>query len=215
MASAWDKAIARNDLYVEQDFERAAYRLISHQVLSEMDSATRKDYFLVHMNLQDFIHVMKPLGVEIFHDEHYRFIVAKPKHVLNVNRASKQTTLLVLVLASIHHRVRSEGQEGDFGEAYVNLQDLQEEFRGSTGRELPKTGELRAQVAELNRWGVASEARNIYDDGQPFRIMIHPAISTIVSKEWLNQLDAFRQEAEKDEEEVTVIQDEEGDNVPA
>ena len=200
MAGNWDRALARDGKYLQEDFERAAYRLISHQVLSAMDASTRKDYFLVHMNMSDFVQVLAPLGVEIIHDPHYQYVVAKPKHVLNPHRANKQVTLLVLVLASIHHKVRFEGQEGEFGEAYVDLPDLQEHYQGLTGRPMPKHGELRGLMAELDRWGIASEQKNPLEDGQPFRIVIRPAISAIISKEWLNQLDAFRKETRGDSE---------------
>lgn len=199
--SAWDKAIARDSRFVEADYERAAYRLISHQVLSAMDKATRNDYFLVHQNLSDFVQVIAPLGVEIIHDSHYQYVVAKPRHVLNPHRANKQVTLMVLVLANIHHTVRFEGSEGEFGEAYVELPALQEAWEGLTGRPWLKHGDLRALLAELDRWGIAAEQKTEADDPQPFRVVIHPAISAIVSKEWLHQLDAFRKETENDADE--------------
>lgn len=201
MAGIWEKLKERDSQYAVEDYERAAYRLISHQVLSAMDRATRNDYHLVKENLEEYRQVMKPMGVEIYDDPAYQYVVAQPKHVLNQHRASKQVTLLVLVLANIHHQVRVNGMEGEFGEAYVDLPELQESYQAMTGQNFPKSAEVKSLMSELERWGIARQEETAFDDGQPFRILIHPAISGIVTKEWLNSLDRFRKGNAADEEE--------------
>ena len=121
MASIWERAAEKSQLYVAEDFERAVYRLVTTQVLSASEPATRKDYHLVSEHLRDFKQVLDPLGIGLRHNAQFQYVVAQPRHVLNQNKASKAVTLLVLVLADIYHRVRFNGQEGDFGEAYVEL----------------------------------------------------------------------------------------------
>jgi len=201
MASIWERLVEKNRIYAAEDYERAAYRLVTSQVLSASEQATRKDFHLVAENLREFSQVLEPLGISLRHNTEFRYVVGQPRHVLNQNRVSKATTLLVLVLADIYHRVRFNGQEGDFGEAYVELPDLQEAYQGMTGHDFPKTGELRELMADLERWGIARKHESEIDDSQPFRVMIHPAIADIVTKEWLSQLDGLRKHADTDADE--------------
>lgn len=199
MASIWERLADGSRMFTVDDFERAAYRLVTAQVLSVNDQGTRKDYHLVAEHLREFKHVLEPLGISLRHNTEYRYVVAQPRHVLNQAKASKAVTLLVLVLSDIYHRVRFNGQQGDFGEAYVELPDLQEAYQGLTGFDFPtRTGEVRALVADLERWGIARAHGNERDAAQPFSVMIHPAISDVVTKEWLGQLDALRRPEDAD-----------------
>ena len=200
MTTLWERAAEKSQLYVAEDFERAAYRLVTAQVLSAGEASSRKDYHLVSEHLRDFKQVLEPLGIDLRHNTQFQYVVAQPRHVLNQNKASKAVTLLVLVLADIYHRVRFNGQEGDFGEAYVELPDLQETYQGLTGHDFPKTGDLRELMADLERWGVARKHASEADDPQPFSVMIHPAIADIVTKEWLGQLEGLQKQASTDEE---------------
>jgi Domain of unknown function (DUF4194) len=215
MASIWERLAEGSRMYTVDDYERAAYRLVTAQVLSVNDQSTRKDYHLVAEHLREFKQVLEPLGIGLRHNSEYRYVVAQPRHVLNQAKASKTVTLLVLVLADIYHRIRFNGQQGDFGEAYVELPELQEAYQGMTGYDFPnRTGELRGLIAEVERWGIARMHNNDADPSQPFSVMIHPAISDIITKEWLGQLDGLRRQSDADEtvgdEEV-----EEGDDVSA
>lgn len=214
MASIWERLAESSRMFTIDDFERAAYRVVAAQVLSVNEQATRKDYYLVAEHLREFKQVLEPLGISLRHNTQFRYIVAQTRHVLNQNKASKTVTLMVLVLADIYHRVRFNGQEGDFGEAYVELPDLQEAYQGMTGYEFPKTGELRELIAELERWGVARKHESDVDHTQPFSVMIHPAISDIVTKEWLGQLEGLRKQTGTDELEGEA-EPEESDDVSA
>lgn len=207
MTTTWERLAQRNSLYEREDYERAAYRLVTQQVLSVNELATRKDYYLVSENLREYQQVLEPLGITLRHDSQLRYVVAQPRHLIQHNKASKAITLLVLVLADIYHRIRFNGQQGDFGEAYVELPDLQEAYQGLTGTELPRVGELRQLMLEVERWGIARRHEDTLDDSQPFQIMIHPAISQIVTKEWLSLLEGLGKSTEEREEE--------GGDVPA
>lgn len=202
MAAIWERLADSNKMYTVADYERAAYRLVTAQVLSVNDPGTRKDYHLVTEHLREFKQILDPMGIGLRHSTEYRYVVAQPRHVLNQAKASKTVTLLVLVLADIYHRVRFNGQQGDFGEAYVELPDLQEAYQGMTGYDFPtRTGEVRALIGEIERWGIVRMHDNDVDPSQPFSVMIHPAISDIVTKEWLGQLDALRKQLDVDDQE--------------
>lgn len=215
MTAIWDRLADGNRAYTVDDYERAAYRLVTAQVLSVNDQTTRKDYHLVAEHLREFKQAVEPMGISLRHNAEYRYVVAQPRHVLNQAKASKTVTLVVLVLADIYHRVRFNGQQGDFGEAYVELPDLQEAYQGLTGYDFPnRVGEVRALIGEIERWGIARMHGNEVDPSQPFSIMIHPAISDIVTKEWLGQLDALRKQVDADGQDG-IEEQEEADNVSA
>ena len=202
MALIWERLAEKSRTYAVEDYERAAYRLVTQQVLSAGDAATRKDYHLVAENMREYVQALEPLGIILRHNPQFRYVVAQPRHVIHQNKASKATTLLILVLADIYHHVRFNGQEGDMGEAYVELPDLQETYQGLTGYDFPRIGELREQMAEVERWGIAAQHEVESGDTQPFRVVIHPAISEIVTKEWLGLLDGLRKvNDEQDKEE--------------
>lgn len=214
MTAIWDRLAEGSRLYTVNDFERAAYRLITAQVLSANDQGTRKDYHLAATHLREFKQVVEPLGIQLRHNSEYRYIVAQPRHVLNQDKASKAVTLMVLVLADLYHQVRNNGQEGDFGEAYVASEDLQEAYQRMTGEDFPaRRGEFRELIGQIERWGVARIRENERDPGQP-GVEIHPAISDIVTKEWLTQLEALRRLVDG-EDNGDEDQDQEVDDVPA
>lgn len=194
MARHWEKALSRDTMYEEQDYEQAAYRLVTHQVLSASDRATRKDYGIVSRNINDFEQVVRHLGIELLHDTNYQYIVARPVHVLTQQRASKDETLLLLVLAGVHHRVRFEGREEPNGETFVDLPDLQEHYEKETGRDFPSPGDFRSLMAKFKRWGIAAFEDRDDVRNQLAKVRIHPAIGDLLRKEYLSHLESFRKE---------------------
>lgn len=198
MAGHWDKALSRDTMYEEQDYEQAAYRLVTHQVLSASDRATRKDYGIVSRNFNEFEQAVRPFGVELLHDTNYQYIVARPRHVLTQQRASKEETLLLLVLASIHHRVRFEGREEANGETFVELPDLQEHYEKETGRDFPSPGDFRPLMIKFKRWGIAAFEDRDEVRGQLAKVRVHPAIGDLLRKEYLSHLESFRKEVADD-----------------
>ena len=224
MDSFWDRLAEQSKTYAVADFERAAYRLVTAQVLSVNDTATRKDFYLVSTYLREYKRALEPLGISIRHNTEYRYVVAQPRHVLNQNKVNKAVTLMVLTLASLYHQVRFNGLQGDFGEAIIELPALQESYQGLTGEDLPGRGEVRAIMEEVSRWGIASLAGNELDTSQPFSIRIHPAITEVVTEAWLSELEqlysADRAGSELDEGDnedagEASSNEEEGADVPA
>lgn len=224
MDSFWDRLAEQSKTYVVADFERAAYRLVTAQVLSVNDAATRKDFYLVSTYLREYKRALEPLGISIRHNTEYRYVVAQPRHFLNQNKVNKAVTLMVLTLASLYHQVRFNGLQGDFGEAIIELPALQEVYQGLTGEDLPGRGEVRAIMDEVSRWGIAELAGNELDTSQPFSIRIHPVITDVVTEAWLSELEQlFRADHadmdldEGEDEDVGEVSsnDEEAADVPA
>ena len=174
--------------YVPQDFERAAYRLVTEQVLYSADRNTRTAYHLVETYLADFAAALEPLGIRLERNAHSRYVVALPSHGEGTP-VSLDETLLILVLRQRYDEAMRQGQIEDHGEVLVELPELQEAWQALTGRPLPEVGPLRSLVKALKRWSVCKPIDSEPDDPQPFKILVRPAIVEIVGAQWLQRLD--------------------------
>jgi hypothetical protein len=186
-------------LYAPQDFERAAYRLITEQVLYASDRGSKNAYHLVETWFADFTAALEPLGVRLERNAHYRYVVALPAHGEGAAVTLEQT-LLLLVLRQRYDAAMRDGQIEDQGEALVELPELQEAYRNLTGRAMPEIGPLRETLRALRRWSVVRLLDPEPDDPQPFRILVRPAIVEIVGAQWLQRLDQHNRDEDGDGE---------------
>lgn len=202
--------------YVPQDFERAAYRLVTEQVLYAADRRSRNAYHLVESYLADFSAALEPLGIRLERNAHYRYVVALPAHGDGLP-VTLEETLLVLVLRQRYDFAMRQGEVEEHGEVLVELPELQEAWQHLTGRQMPDTGTLRTLLRALRRWSLCREAESEPDDPQPFRILVRPAIVEIAGPQWLQRLDQHN--SDDDDEDGTgqpaprAIEDD--DDVPA
>jgi len=187
-----------NGTYAVQDFERAAYRLVTEQVLSASERATRLAYHLVEDHFEDFAAAVAPLGVRLERNAHYRYIVAMPTHGEGTP-VTLAETLLLLVLRQRYDVAMREGLIEDEGAVTVELPDLQEAFPALTGRPMPDVGVLRELARTLRRWGVCRLVESDNDDPQPFHLLVRPAIVEIVGEHWLQRLDQHNRDDDGDE----------------
>lgn len=188
---------ASNGLYSVQDFERAAYRLVSEQVLYASDRSSRSAYHLVEAHFDDFLNLLALLGVRLTRNPHYRYLVALPAQAEG-SAVSLEETLLLLVLRQRYDAAIRQGQVEEHGEVVVELPDLQEAYPALTRRPMPEVGQLRALARSLRRWGVARLIDSEPDDPQPFHLEVRPAIVEIVGEQWLQRLDQFNTDDEGD-----------------
>lgn len=177
-----------NGVYAVQDFERAAYRLVTEQVLYASDQRTRVAYALVEEFLGDFAAALEPLGVRLERNAHYRYVVALPTQADGVP-VTLAETLLVLVLRQRYDEAMKQGLIEDHGEVVVELPELQEAYQALAARAMPDVGELRDLARTLKRWGVCRLVDSEPDDPQPFHLRVRPAIVEIVGEQWLQRLD--------------------------
>jgi hypothetical protein len=191
--------------YVPQDFERAAYRLVTEQVLYASDRGSKNAYHLVETWFADFAAALEPLGVRLERNAHYRYVVALPAHGEGAAVTLEQT-LLLLVLRQRYDAAMRDGQIEDQGEALVELPELQEAYRNLTGRPMPEIGPLRETLRALRRWSVVRLLDPEPEDPQPFRILVRPAIVEIVGAQWLQRLDQHNRD-EDDEGEAAIDDD--------
>lgn len=177
-----------NGLYTVMDFERAAYRLVTEQVLYAADRGSRVAYHLVEAHLDDFAAALAPLGIRLERNAHHRYVVALPAHGEGTP-VSLEETLLLLVLRQRYDEAIRRGELEDGGEVLVELPELQEAYPALTCRPMPEVGQLRSLLRALRRWGVARLLDPEPDDPQPFHLVVRPAIVEIVGATWLQRLD--------------------------
>jgi hypothetical protein len=190
----WENVAARTDGVVTvEDFETAAYRLVTEQVLYYTDRHSRVAYGLVSQYERDFKQALAPLGVTIEVNSQLRYVYAKPQHI-KAGTASVAQTRLALVLRAIYDESARLGQFTDDGEVVCELVELGEKYRLMTGLELPGKGEFAALMRAMKRWGIAKksddsgEGSGEIDPGAPCVVVIRPAIADILGETALLRL---------------------------
>lgn len=195
-----------NGAYAVQDFERAAYRLITEQVLYASDRLSRTTYHLIEDHFDDFAAALAPLGMRVERNAHYRYVVALPAHGEGA-QVSLEETLLLLVLRQRYDEAMRQGRIEEQGEVLVELPELQEAYLAVVGRAMPDTGALRALARTLRRWGVCRLVESEPGDSQPFHLMVRPAIVDIVGEQWLHRLDQHNRDEGENEDEALMEDD--------
>lgn len=189
MKRSWNQLSQQsNGAWLVADFERAAYRLVTEQVLYASDRTARTAYHLVEDHFDDYTAALAPLGIRLERNANYRYVVALPAHGEGTP-VTLEETLLLLVLRQRYDAAARQGQIEEQGEVVVELPDLQEGYQALAGRALPDVGALRALARTLRRWGVCRLVDAEGDDPQPFHLRVRPAIVEIAGEQWLQRLD--------------------------
>ena len=193
-----------NGIHAVADFERAAYRLVTEQVLYASDRGTRIAYHLVEDHFDDYVAALAPLGIRLERNPHYRYVVALPAHAEGVP-VMLEETLLLLVLRQRYDEAARQGNIEELGEVVVELPDLQEAYQALVARPMPEVGSLRALARTARRWGVARLVDSEPDDPQPFHLRVRPAIVDIVGETWLQRLDQHNRDDEADDADAEAV----------
>ena len=192
-----------NGTYAEQDFERAAWRLVTEQVLYATDHRSRVAYHLVEEFLDDFTAALAPLGIRLERNPAHRYIIALPRHGEGTPVRLAET-LLLLVLRQRYDEAIRQGRVEEHGEVVVELPDLQEAYPALTERPMPEIGTLRTLAATLKRWGVCRMVEGEADELQPFHLLVRPAIVDIVGEQWLQRLDQHTLDDGQDDDDAGI-----------
>ena len=195
-----------NGIHAVADFERAAYRLVTEQVLYASDRGTRTAYHLVEDHFDDYVAALAPLGIRLERNAHYRYVVALPAHAEGVP-VTLEETLLLLVLRQRYDAAARQGNIEELGEVVVELPELQEAYQALIARPMPEVGSLRALARTARRWGVARLVDSEPDDPQPFHLRVRPAIVDIVGETWLQRLDQHNRDDETEDAEAAGMDD--------
>ncbi|RQV14624.1 DUF4194 domain-containing protein [Burkholderia cenocepacia] len=195
--SFWtDAATATKNVVTEDDFEAAANRLITEQVLYAADRASKVAYGLIRDFEREFKRALEPLGYIVRVNSQLRYACAIPKHA----RASPVTvdqTLLALVLRKIFDEETRSGHHDENGEVACDLVTLEVKYKQMTGgRELATGGKLATLIQWMRRWGLArvsDEDGNQFghDTDQPYVVIIRPGIAEVLGEAALARIALF------------------------
>lgn len=204
MSQYWESLASRTDgQHTSEELEMAAYRLAVEQVLYYADRHSRTAYWMVERYERDFRQALAPLGIDVQVNRQLRYAYALPKHA-KAGATSIAQTVFALVLRAIYDESASSGQLTDDGEVVCDLVELAEKYRLMSGKELPTKGKLDALMETMKRWGIArkSEDHGLDDGddlaGQPYAVIIRPAIADVLGEAALARLVQFRTVAATD-----------------
>lgn len=218
MSNYWETAASRTDRqHTAEEFEAAAYRLVTEQVLYHSDKHSRVAYYLVERYTKEFEHVLEPLGIVLDVNSLLRYVFAKPKHQKS-GTASVSLTLVALVLRTLYDESARIGQQNDNGEVFCELIELDEKYKLSTGRELPSKVEFNSVLKQLRRCGLVrmADEQSLEDfDGEADSesyILIRPAIVEVLGETTLQRLGHWAQTKNVDatnnnEEDTTEVEE--------
>lgn len=198
MSQYWESLATRTEgLHTSEELEMAAYRLAVEQVLYYADRHSRTAYWMIERYEREFRQALAPLGIDVQVNRQLRYAYALPKHA-KAGAASIAQTVFALVLRGIYDESASTGQLTDDGEVVCDLVELAEKYRLMSGKDLPTKGKLDSLMETMKRWGIArkSEDQGLDDGddlaGQPYAVIIRPAIADVLGEAALARLVQFR-----------------------
>ncbi len=204
MSQYWESLASRTDgQHTSEELEMAAYRLAVEQVLYYADRHSRTAYYMIERYEREFRQALGPLGIDVQVNRQLRYAYALPKHA-KAGAASIAQTVFALVLRAIYDESASTGQLTDDGEVVCDLVELAEKYRLMSGKDLPTKGKLDSLMETMKRWGIArkSEDQGLDDSddmvGQPYAVIIRPAIADMLGEAALARLVQFRTVASVD-----------------
>lgn len=196
--SFWANAVeATHNVVTEDDFEAAANRLVTEQVLYAADRGSKVAYGLIRDFERDFKRALEPLGYAVRVNSQLRYACAIPKHVKS-SPVTVEQTLLALVLRKIFDEETRNGHHDENGEVVCDLVTLEVKYKQTTaGRELATGGKLAALMQWMRRWGIARVVSDEEGDqlghyaDQPYAVIIRPGIAEVLGEAALTRIALF------------------------
>jgi len=195
--SFWANAVeATKNVVTEDEFEAAANRLVTEQVLYAADRGSKVAYGLIREFERDFKRALEPLGYVVRVNSQLRYACAIPKHA-KTSPVSVDQTLLALVLRKIFDEETRSGHHDESGEVACDLVTLEVKYKQLTGgRELATGGKLAALMQWMRRWGlarIADEEGDLpgHDADQPYVVIIRPGIAEVLGEAALARIALF------------------------
>jgi hypothetical protein len=200
--SFWANAVeGTRNAVTEDDFEAAANRLVTEQVLYAADRGSKVAYGLIRDFDRDFKRALEPLGYAVRVNSQLRYACAIPKHAKS-SPVTVEQTLLALVLRKIFDEETRNGHHDENGEVACDLVTLEVKYKQTTGgRELATGGKLAALMQWMRRWGIARVSDEEGDQlghyaDQPYMVIIRPGIAEVLGEAALTRIALFTPDAE-------------------
>jgi len=188
MIRHWRDVISEDASYEEADFEAAAYRLVTEQVLYESVARQRGAYRIVKVHEKHFRALCSLMGMELYVSADLGYCAARPLRAATV-KLGIVPTLMALVLRKVYHQSRQDGEDIN-GHVLISLSELAPIYEESTKRDFPS--KQRQTLIDLfdtmRRFGIARRVSGEQDDGQPFAVEILPAIEFLLDEKAIADL---------------------------
>lgn len=191
MPRSWESLAQSSDGdYVVDDFKQAFYQLVTQQCLYARFVQQGVAYRLISKYRAEFKEAADLLGLQLAFNDRLEYCYVN-QAVSRHSPMDLQETMFLLVLRHAYHVHASAGDLTPEGDALVSIPELQETYKGLTGRDLDtRTQVLKAQVKSAQRNGLARLADADDGDGQPFAIAILPGIADVLSEHAVNRFGA-------------------------
>ena len=190
MPVSWKRIADQQDIYTVGDFQRAALRLVTDQILYQANPKQRSDYELVAAYENEFAEALDFLGCKLDYNTQERYVAAVPTQP-EVSKIPLMHTLLALVLRKLydHHMNRGILNAGIAG---VGIAELETAFKESTGRDLPMKPqtELMNMLDAMKRWGIARPMKADNLGEVTWYVEILPGIQSLINERSLAMLKA-------------------------
>lgn len=176
--------------YVVDDFKQAFYQLVTQQCLYARFVQQGVAYRLISRYRTEFKEAADLLGLQLSFNDRLEYCYVN-QAVARHMPMDLQETMFLLVLRHAYHLHASAGDLTPEGDAIISIPELQETYKGLTGRDLEtRTQVVKAQVKAAQRNGLARLADADDGDGQPFAIAILPGIADVLSEHAVNRFGA-------------------------
>lgn len=195
--SFWESAAeSTRNTVTEDEFEAAANRLVTEQILYAADRGSKLAYGLIRDFEREFKRALDPLGYLVRVNSQLRYACAIPKHA-RTSPVTVEQTLLALVLRQIFDEETRSGHHDENGEVACDLVTLEVKYKQTTGgRELATGGKLVALMQWMRRWGIARVSDDEttqfgHDADQPYVVIIRPGIADVLGEAALARIALF------------------------
>ena len=196
--SRWERLTAHSEIYAENDFKKAAYRLVMEQVLYASDRGSRIAYELVVKHRKEYDAVLDDLGMTITHNAHMGYVVATPNQYVAEKMRLAETRLALLLRRLYDDKMHAT--EIVAGEAFVDMIELERAYKDLLNRELPPKAVIEEQLQAMKRYGIARLEGT--RDEQRLQVVIRPGIVDVLGETALLQLAAHATMDEEDTDEA-------------
>ena len=191
MPRTWESLTQSTDGdYVVDDFKQAFYQLVTQQCLYARFVQQGVAFRLISRYRTEFKEAADLLGLQLAFNDRLEYCYVN-QAVARHSPLDLQETMFLLVLRHAYHLHASAGDLTPEGDAVISIPELQETYKGLTGRDLEtRTQVLKAQLKSAQRNGLARTADADDGDGQPFAIAILPEIADVLSEHAVNRFGA-------------------------
>jgi len=190
MPVSWKRIAEQQETYAIGDFQRAALRLVTDQILYQANPKQRSDYDLVATYENEFAEALDLFGCKLDHNVQERYAAAVPTQA-EASKIPLMHTLLALVLRKLYDHHMNRGSL-NIGIAGVGIAELETAFKESTGRDLPMKPqtELMNMLDAMKRWGIARPMKADNLGEVTWYVEILPGIQSLINERSLAMLKA-------------------------